>query len=769
MPRDVFDVFTVTARPERKFISSPSGTSGAVTVFKRISSVQKEDVVFDGEPFNDSSAQSQLEAAINSTDKNIESQLKEYIKSVDSMSIDTRLNKTVEVIRFTQSFDYTYDSSKKNTIRKILLPYYRIGCPEIGWGYTNYCTLHFPNNVGPSSASIIYPNPVISEFSNRPVYTPEKDFTIEFYVKPSYSGVIYAPGTIMHMSSCFSISIISGSIKNAELEAETFKLLLQLSHSADVSPRDLNVSSLGSYPLDLAFTSDDEHIKRNNWHHVAITWSPNHDNSTGSFYVDGNKAGSFYIPDSVIPFTSSYDNRSAIFVGNFYEGRNITSDGPHGFFSKNAVDDEGVTDAFSATSLVPAIPTYAFRTPFKGEIHELRIWNKRRDINSLISGSINGVELQEDLLFYVPPFFRRETKQRKVLYTPFESYYSATDDPVNVKMSFSVAGHHINIENHTREFVKGYYPRLLHLTSSELSRDVTEMQTANDYLYSQGSTIRRNLTILPCDNGKFFPNFSLLLSGTSYAIGEAMERFIDDEGFRKLSYVNMNQLVDSEIINPNQKLIFPDGSEPLIPTPEYPKIVSNDGIGTTVFQKTGDGSSNNFTTFAASNLFYGGRITEGSFEAIDTNFSGSNGTLKITIKDNKRGSLYRADASSIHASWASVGFILYPEGISTITSPYLGSIFGKDNFEVNLLGKQSVHVLEINAIAPAWSLNNSRNPNWKEIRLTDYVNDKEPGFVSINRVNFHDENLNIVAKVEMARPINKRYSDRIMFRTKFDF
>ena len=769
LPQDAFDFFTVNARPERTFLSSSNGKIGGLKVFKRVSKIEKDSSVFNDSAFSDNTVESILDSAIKETKKSIpnfdvSSLLKKYIDGVNNLDVDFRGEKTVDVIRFTQSYSFTSDTLRKNIIRKVLLPYYRQGYPEIGWGYTNYLDLHFPNNVGSISSSIIYPNPKID---GNPVYSPKKDFTIEFYIKPSYSHIEYSPGTIMHMSSCFAVSIVSGSSKDYEGNVDTFRILLQLSKSADVQPNSINLSSIGTGLLDLAYLSEDGFIKKNYWHHVAMTWAPTHNNSTGSFYIDGKVAGSFPVPYNAIPFSASSDGRSSLFIGNFYEGQNTYIRGPHGFFSLDAVNDEGVTNSFNATSLEPLYPNHLFRNPFKGELHELRIWNSRRSSDKIISGSIDGVELSEDLLFYVPPFFRKETSDRKILQTPFQSHVSTTDDPINVALSFGVDGHYVNLENHTREFVRGYYPRLLHLTSSEIPTSYGSYSTTNEYLYASGSTRRRNLTILPCDNGKFKPNFSLLISGTSYNKGEAMEKFVDNEGSPDLSCVNMSSLVDDSTLY--SKLDF--GTDIfyklLGATPEDPGV--EQGSVLTILQRTGDNSSNSVTIFDASNLFYGGRIYEGSYELIDPAFTGSDGTLRLKLKDNKRGSLYRADANSEHATWATCGFVLYPEGISVVTTPYYGNLFGKDDFQVNLLGNQNVHVLEIQAIAPAWQLNRSRNKRWQEIRVTDYSNDKEPGFVSINRINFHDENLNIVARAELARPINKRYSDRIMFRTKFDF
>jgi hypothetical protein len=312
------------------------------------------------------------------------------------------------------------------------------------------------------------------------------------------------------MSSCLAISILSGSKKNYKGEVDSFRLLLQLSHSADINPRDINISNLGSSPLDLAFISDDLKILKNHWHHVAVQWSPTHNDSTGSFVIDGNAAGVFSCSLDLLPFSASNDDRSAIIIGNYYDGPNTSLNGLHGFFSETAIINEGVTDAFNSPDDSEAPDTFDMRNPFKGELHEIRLWKTRRDSESLVSGSINGVELENDLLFYLPPFFRKETKTRKVLQTPFQADLLETDDPFNVALSFGVGGHHINLENHLKEMVRGYYPRLLFLTSSEADYDSSTYMEANAYLYATGSTVRRNLTIMPCDNGKFYPNFSLL-------------------------------------------------------------------------------------------------------------------------------------------------------------------------------------------------------------------------------------------------------------------
>jgi hypothetical protein len=118
---------------------------------------------------------------------------------------------------------------------------------------------------------------------------------------------------------------------------------------------------------------------------------------------------------------------------------------------------------------------------------------------------------------------------------------------------------------------------------------------------------------------------------------------------------------------------------------------------------------------------------------------------------------------------STVGSCLYAEGIATVTSPYLGEVFGQRCFEVEMRGEHVLPVLEVQAIAPAWTLTSSSNPTYTSLFSSDYSNDSVPGFVYINTINFHDENLNVIARANLAQPIVKRPNDRIMFRTKFDY
>jgi hypothetical protein len=47
--------------------------------------------------------------------------------------------------------------------------------------------------------------------------------------------------------------------------------------------------------------------------------------------------------------------------------------------------------------------------------------------------------------------------------------------------------------------------------------------------------------------------------------------------------------------------------------------------------------------------------------------------------------------------------------------------------------------------------------------------DVDSDFVYVTNINLHDENLNVIAKAQLAQPIVKRYGDRVLFRIRMDF
>jgi hypothetical protein len=344
--------------------------------------------------------------------------------------------------------------------------------------------------------------------------------------------------------------------------------------------------------------------------------------------------------------------------------------------------------------------------------------------------------VKNDVAFYLPPFFVEETPIRKfvgdhggILQTPFFEIDGTTDDPFNVALSFGVAGHYINLENFTKDFSTNRFPRLMELSASTVDY-TTDAQEANYFLYQSKGTAKRNLTVLPCDDGTFDPNYELLFSE------KLQNHYADSNGNFDISYINLDNLVTIEAATAGGLSAYdPDNdthkefSQSLIgPTPEIPgsppgpavqRHIANvataisasggqdysfdrgiqRGMPLTIFQRLLDPSSNQVTFFNISNLYYGRKILPGSFTIKDSSMSGSHGSVSITLKDDGFGNLYRADSFTDLATQNSVGNIFYDEGIILVKNPHL-YFFGKDQIDISFKGIRPVYSTKHHRVLP---------------------------------------------------------------------
>ena len=188
----------------------------------------------------------------------------------------------------------------------------------------------------------------------------------------------------------------------------------------------------------------------------------------------------------------------------------------------------------------------------------------------------------------------------------------------------------------------------------------------------------------------------------------------------------------------------------------------------TILQRTRDTSSNEVVFFDTSNLFYGTQIQDKTFSLNDPSVTGSSGRISMTFRDDGRGNLYRADCTGSHATWSSVGNIIYEEGLANVLTPVI-PYFGKESFNVQMRGKQNIHVLEVMVPCRTENVNSSSNPAYKRLKPSDYSSNTNSSFVYITGLNLHDDNLNIIAKASLAQPVVKADSDEFMFRVKLDF
>ena len=491
--------------------------------------------------------------------------------------------------------------------------------------------------------------------------------------------------------------------------------------------------------------------------------------ATAQMYFDGGTAAS----------DSSIADPQCLLIGNYFEGVNAmtASQNMVQFFHAKANTNEGVR-SLAAEDFDPT--DFTLRHPLNAEIHDIKIYNEYRGLQQILTQSMQGPKDFKNLLFYVPVSFVKESPKRNNLLTPFQTNRSSTDDPFNVSLSFGVGGHLLNAENYCREFVQKEYPRFFHLTASVVEGAAQVELTMNDYLYATGSVRARNLLVLPCDNGKFYPNFDLLKSGTYTTRPKTtheMGKFVNDLGDLNLSFVTLNDLIlTSSLID---SLTKESGSIETQIIGSTDDLGQAPGVVLTIFQRTRDNSSNEVVFFDMSNLFYGKRIKPGSLRIEDPGLTGSvnpeatgveaeTGRVPMVLRDNEFGNIYRADALTKHATWASVGNVYYDEGVIIIKSPNI-PLFGKDKHVIDLKGEHDVHVMKIMVHSPAGEINSSSNISYTDLSASFMRNDPSSKFVYITGINFHDDNLNIIAKTTFAQPVVKREDDEYLFKSKIDF
>jgi len=823
--------FTLVTTPSRVYVSSSTqGVTGSVKVFPRLSSIEKDSE----SSFVFSDASVAMDTNFSNSSKKIVDKARTYrsfgqsIEGVANSYFDLvsmtsgKKAAVLDIERFTPTTRLTKYTLIKNNIKDVLMPYYRAEYPQSHWAYTNYHSLNFftafdgTAQLVPTSSVLLYPN-VPDDKNVSPTgftsgsYVFKDGFTFDFYINPRYKedGIDaghFKAGTIFHLSSSYSLSLITGSKKDPNGLPEGFRLQLQLSHSADYSP---SKALPGSCPNNLTFLSADNSLSYNNWHHVIVRWGTNSiNNGTGSFIIDGINRGNFVIPSaSLLPASFSNSlNPDVLCIGNYYEGTNSGVDAMSLFFNPENARRDGV-DQLTNESGEPEYGgpvSYKFAHPLKAEIHDLvfrRYYISDAEIQLTGSRGIGYDATSKNIAFYLPPFFVENTTIKRyvnghggILQTPFFEIDGTTDDPFNVAMAFGVNGHYINLDNFVKDFSTGRFPRLLNLTASAIDH-TSEAKEANYFLYEDGNVAKRNLTVLPCDDGNFDPNYEIL-SRESYT-----DKF-SASGFSDFSYINLDSLVstaslDGGGINSDAPEDYVEqlygaspekpGLEPGLAYTNYIAAVTaslssitddtlfNKGVQKnvplTIYQRTLDPSSNQVTIFNISNLYYGRRIMPGSFEIRDPAVSGSFGSVSITLKDDSLGNLYRADSLTPHATQNSVGNIFYDEGVVVIKSPHL-YFFGKNEYEVSFRGVYNIFSSKYEIVAGSGLLNSSSNPsfieNYSNLKASGNPKDDE-AFVYISGLNFHDENMNVVAKARLAQPIIKREGDKVLFKVAFDY
>lgn len=830
--KDYFETTQLELNPQRTFNSSSLGNTGSVNLYYGKSSKIK-DLKYDFD------FKLKLDESLDKSKSN--DNIIPYLSTISSASSDV-LYKT-EITReipgqyikgglIVTGSEITPDKESKLAYFKSSLEnlndYYKVLNPQFSYSVSNYFSLNFFSVEGQSNdRALLYLTPsnrrkyyeiYDSEFVDNSIVNNEiTPFTLDFYINPRYTDVSgsYSAGTIFYISGVISLSLIDHGDYDIDNNIKSFKLLLQLGNDSNTSPSN---SLIGSY----IFTSSN-YIDHNTWNRITVRWGGEYSNNgTGSIYINDSIDSNFYYPGNTL---GSYQINDVmpIYIGNHSNISNSKN-----FFNQGNTN-KGVTGWFDTSN-----PTINFTNQLNAELHHIlfsRIYytdseifnfsNNIKDISkqfqdlnttTLVSGSFHSsnkkIEINNyfnnkdhDILYVIPSFWYNIKK-----YDDFADEQLIQCTPYNLSSAFNEGIHNLNIEN----FLLNYASSLIEKSVPYIFGCDLTLENNDDLFYDDFKNKVRNLLLLPCDDGNFLHDCSIITNEIKFhtnQINPIIKKYDNNQIYNKtydetidiLKILYSNPINDCvELYNKSYKEIIEDkilkkyfftpgflnlrnnfkfidliknfdlsGSYQKIDLKIPKNINSPDRLLTNddkdkflIYRNTSQDIYNNFSIFNISNLFYGSYIKENSLSLIDESYHGFS-KIKITLKDNGEGVIYRADSKTKHAEWSKVGNLYGNEGFITILSPALHR-FGKNNFSVQFNGTQSVYVYKINAILPGGKVNKSVNPTW-----VDSEDDNE--YVYITDINLHDNNYNVVMKAKLAQPIYKGKNDKFMIRLKYDF
>jgi hypothetical protein len=756
LTNDDITAHSVVFKPFTQYASGSAGSTGAVALRGRTSPIIKSRIAGSTGSYTDTTVDTLLKQAAGAVSNRVGGfmRMRQYMSEIERLPVDASQNRKIEIVRFRPGFNFDKTHVAKRIARNLLQKNHAVH-KQHHWGVSNYDCINFYATGTDEQPVLMYPNIPDTTLPSDlvgGVYTVMSGFNFDFSIKvtePLDGDTEYKAGTLFHMSSSYAVSIVSGSARDARGAPAAFRLLLQLSGSADVSP-----SSVGPTPTGYTWLSDDNSLKVNKWHHCQIKWQRTENDSTGSFIIDGETKGSYPVPIQSVAYQHivGRGDGDILFVGNYYEGVNSNLTGPNLmslWFATNPSRRNGTYTLINTTDFDNP-SKYFFKHPLRAEVHEMKIF---RDADST------------QLAFDVPVLYTSTAPTRSyvgleggILITPFQTDNGADTGPFAAELSFGVGGLSINSENWLYDFANESFPRLQEMSASISSSPLT--LSANDHLYTRQENRRRNNLILPCDDGTSTRDYSLYTRYVS-------ERNADNIGIQSIDWINLNDVIPTASINPAYK--SSDTRFQLAVNPSTPEDArSNSTRLPTILQRTGDNSSNEIVIFDISTAYYGESILPGSLEITDLVPTGTSGLSNaITLRDDGFGGLYRHNTVSQPAINNTVGSVFYNEGLVIVRHPAL-ALFGKDSYEIKFKGHRTNHTIKVDAIIRSLAANSSSNPSWTNSVDDVGSPDAQQGHVWISGMQLHDENLNVIAKIAYAQPILKRMGDQYLLRAKID-
>jgi hypothetical protein len=782
------ELTTLLLQPSQSFTTSSAGMTGSIFLVSRpspsiktlVGSANAANITY-SESLNvtdDDDLLYSASVAVTSGDKNIADIMTSYLSKVRAQPTSPRDDvvfkpavyfskgttgtpgytdtTSIESGQINTEDRFNWQNFQRKIIKNCLVPDAIVENPRSAYGYTNYHALNFMSRslTTTGQVALIYPN-----YVPRP-YTPTSAFSLDFFVKPKKSldtTKPYAAGTIFHLSSSLAVSITSGSQTAADGSPSSFRLLFQIYSGSSILPTNIDPvsylpnTSPKSAPYDQVFASDDV-LQLDKWHHISIRWDPARSYGSGSIKIDDNYTRSFCFPSRSVDPYGSLSTPGGLVIGNFYDSGDSISK----FFNGNTNNIDGtVADPNASTS----DPTgFTFSCPLNAELHQVSLFKRYitdDEINDIASTTAESGSTGPS--FYLPVVFTGSTPAYSTYTTPKLVQVASTDSPFSYNIAAGYNGYYLNLQNFIVDFATKRLPRAYNCHSPTVYGSAYDVRTQNtdDVLMTFDQIKRRNFLIAPCDNGTFVPSYARIASDGS--------RFTSSDP----AQIDMKQLVPNDIVTITP--IFSNTSMPydgikrttntLLPVLQNYNANFNSGYE--------DLSSNLVTVLSIPSPFYGTKIVPGTVVITDASVSGSDGQM-FTLVDDGFGNLSRNNTVSTPALWNRVGSVFYSHGIIALFSPHI-PYFAKNGYTISFKGESRRHVVSITVPALPNTINTSRNPSYKDFSPTNLISEQSEDFVYVTGINLHDQNFNVVMRAKLAQVVQKRDSDELVFRLRYDF
>jgi len=753
------------------------------------------------------------------------------VQGYSDLSMHPR-NKTQKFIEFDRA-DYDYFSQSSSKQRMLFRKYKNKGLLEEGWWVKNSQSLSLQSYLDFQSVervpALAYPDEnaqYVIDFSSS-----EISFNIEFWIKPAEEQTEI--GTVVQLDENYAIVIIPDPDYIVNSIPQRFRVSMRVGSAAadgeailgDLDHRE-NGGTAGvfiSRPL----------LTVNEWHHVSLRWGRNFNNGLFTMYLnnvpveefdginDGARTG--LIQTNVAITTTN----KALFVGGYPSDTNSYQ---NEIWDEYSLNQRGLGWANAESQSGGTITGGGYLTNFscrfqlKSELTELRCWDYPRTEEIIDREWTSRANTAGSLLYYIPfwfdanhEFFERKPELIPGVATENQSYdpgvdleeifydhaadISNTMEYYHQKTPFCENWGHIagvpfvNVGSHLKEYIGSSIPVVVgmpDISDKDIrvypNFDGSSNTVNNQFQKEKISYLQRNwsrINWLRCWNSIMVPcTIQLDTHITKFIDADSATSSVYENGTPiKISYhkpENLSFYESNAVGNTLSGKMFEDeqwrqgtrtevkdqNTEELLSWSQEPKLTVDgmtndiDNLAEVIVEE--DILPPYSLVISIPVIYYGNRIEPESFCLSTKTESGKD--IKIV---DRNGVLYVADYLQ-RPTCAKVGHIDYEFGYLCIFSHLLCNV-SLNETSLEFRGSKNLHVLQFDVRCPVGFANESKNNNYQSLRATANSNESESLTTYISTVYLHDENLNIIGKVKLAQPIQKREEDSFLFRIKMDF